>query len=237
MEPYESTPVKCGRAVSPRNAAPVRLHPKVGALDAGPRPRDTRAMTARPARLDAAIVALGFAVFGVGAACGGGSTNADVIGTTDAQSTVDAVSIRPNGSLRCNATECTLVCDTGFADCNGNSDDGCESNLRSTATSCGACGATCATGEPCLQGRCGCPMGMNVCGTVCANLSSDNSHCGACDRVCPGTSICQSGRCVCTAGLYVCASGCVNFNTDAMNCGNCARACTPPAQCVAGMCR
>ena len=54
----------------------------------------------------------------------------------------------------CTAGKCTGACQNGFGDCNGNkSADGCETNLGSDATSCGACGTKC-PGTRCLGGSC-----------------------------------------------------------------------------------
>jgi hypothetical protein len=47
----------------------------------------------------------------------------------------------------------TLDCEPGHADCNGVAADGCEIDLASEATSCGACGHGC-QGGPCQTGLC-----------------------------------------------------------------------------------
>ena len=64
----------------------------------------------------------------------------------------------PNGSEIgvCNGGVCTTACAPGFADCNGDSDDGCEVDLRSDAANCGACGIACdqRAGQPCIEGKC-----------------------------------------------------------------------------------
>jgi hypothetical protein len=56
----------------------------------------------------------------------------------------------------CNKGICAYECATGFADCNGSSADGCETNLRTHAGNCGACGNACdvAAGQPCVEGKC-----------------------------------------------------------------------------------
>ncbi len=56
----------------------------------------------------------------------------------------------------CNKGICALDCAPGFADCNGEASDGCETNIGLDATSCGACGAACDldAGQPCIEGKC-----------------------------------------------------------------------------------
>ncbi len=63
---------------------------------------------------------------------------------------------------------CGGTCAAGWADCNGNMQDGCESSLASES-SCGSCGNSCAPGDSCTNGRCvaslgGCPSGTVDCG-------------------------------------------------------------------------
>ena len=53
----------------------------------------------------------------------------------------------------CNDGECVLTCDDGWDDCDGNVDDGCESDVTSPR-SCGTCGNVCVSGEVCLAGDC-----------------------------------------------------------------------------------
>lgn len=60
-----------------------------------------------------------------------------------------------NASWACVASACGVVaCDVGFADCDAASANGCEVDLTSDATSCGACGRACAAGEHCVGGAC-----------------------------------------------------------------------------------
>lgn len=62
----------------------------------------------------------------------------------------------PNQVRSCNKGLCDYECAPGFADCNGNSADGCETNLRTHAGNCGACGNRCdvGAGQPCVEGKC-----------------------------------------------------------------------------------
>jgi len=51
---------------------------------------------------------------------------------------------------------CKRQCVAGRADCNGNSEDGCEVNTNSDPRNCGGCGVECdaAAGQACVGGRC-----------------------------------------------------------------------------------
>lgn len=62
----------------------------------------------------------------------------------------------PNQVRACDKGLCNYDCAPGFADCNGNTADGCEVNLRSHPGNCGACGNRCdnAAGQPCVEGKC-----------------------------------------------------------------------------------
>ncbi len=65
------------------------------------------------------------------------------------------------------------ACSGTLGDCNGNSSDGCEVNLQSDATHCGACGIACTTGQICSNGACQSPPTGQVPGTP---ISSPASH-------------------------------------------------------------
>ena len=54
----------------------------------------------------------------------------------------------------CAAMTCGLVCNPGFADCNGTNSDGCEANLAADASNCGRCGNVCPGGGACSGGTC-----------------------------------------------------------------------------------
>jgi hypothetical protein len=58
----------------------------------------------------------------------------------------------PNAFTSCLANHCELsACVHGFADCNADAKDGCETNLGSDALNCGACGNACTS---CSDGAC-----------------------------------------------------------------------------------
>jgi hypothetical protein len=52
---------------------------------------------------------------------------------------------------KCVNSKCSNPCVSGYADCNQNPADGCESNLQSKET-CGSCGHSCDLG--CMNGQC-----------------------------------------------------------------------------------
>ena len=56
----------------------------------------------------------------------------------------------------CRKGVCELDCSPGWADCDRDPKNGCETDLASTDAHCGACGNRCATqaGQPCIDGRC-----------------------------------------------------------------------------------
>ncbi len=112
----------------------------------------------------------------------------------------------PNGVGACTAGACALAaCNPGFADCDNNPANGCETNLNTSPGSCGACGRTCAFANAagsCALGVCtlgACNAGFADCdgnpGNGCeTNTARDVNHCGACGRAC-STNACVAGVC------------------------------------------
>jgi hypothetical protein len=154
-----------------------------------------------------------------------------------------------NAAATCAAGACVLgACAAGFANCDGNPANGCETDLRTSPANCGACSNRCAppnaTGT-CAAGVCGlgaCDAGFANCDGNAANgcevnTAADAANCGACGNLCRnyvfgGSTSCSAGACapVCNAGYANCDgnanNGCeASTNTNA-NCGNCARACS-----------
>jgi hypothetical protein len=58
-----------------------------------------------------------------------------------------------NGNATCTAGACNVACAPGFAECNQNLLDGCETSTTSDPHNCGACGHDC-FGTPCVAGAC-----------------------------------------------------------------------------------
>jgi hypothetical protein len=167
----------------------------------------------------------------------------------------------PNATAACKAGACAVSqCNAGFADCNMNAADGCETNTNTNNSNCGACGHVCsgANGtETCAGGVCtvaSCSAGFADCNMNAAdgcetNVATSVSNCGACGNVCSGTNgtpSCTASKCstTCNAGFASCdgnaANGCeTSTNTDPNNCGGCGQVCNLPnatAACTAGAC-
>jgi len=170
----------------------------------------------------------------------------------------------PNATPVCTEGACGIgMCNAGFADCNRNATDGCETNVNTSLTNCGMCGTTCATPNAtpvCAMGRCGvgtCNAGfvdcdMNASNGCEVNTRGDINNCGACGNRCPtpssGSASCINGVCgigACAPGTADCdmnvSTGCeTNTNNSLSNCGACGRVCPTPtngtAVCTAGVC-
>jgi hypothetical protein len=167
----------------------------------------------------------------------------------------------PNGTAACTGGTCTIVCTSGYANCDGNPSNGCEVNLQNNASNCGACGNICSTPNgtaACAGGTCQvavCNSGyadcnMNPSDGCEINTMIDPNNCGACGTVCStihGTSSCTNGTCSissCASGYADCdnnpSDGCeTSISTDPNNCGACNHVCsiqhgTP--SCFAGSC-
>ncbi len=77
------------------------------------------------------------------------TTDVNNCGTCGHQCTV------ANGTPGCDNGTCTVVaCNAGFADCDGNPSNGCETNTSNDSNNCGACGNKCSTGQTCVSGTC-----------------------------------------------------------------------------------
>ncbi|AKV00197.1 Tryptophan synthase alpha chain [Labilithrix luteola] len=63
---------------------------------------------------------------------------------------------RANQDSFCSKGICETACLPGFADCNGDPNDGCETDLTRHPAHCGACGHECdfGVGQPCIEGKC-----------------------------------------------------------------------------------
>jgi alpha-tubulin suppressor-like RCC1 family protein len=166
----------------------------------------------------------------------------------------------PAATPACRAGACGIgVCAGGFGDCDGDPMNGCETDTRTTAAHCGACGRQCppvANAEPtCAMGTCGfaCQPGFGDCDMDPSNgcevdLGTSAAHCGACGTACASlanaTVACMSGRCAvgtCAAGFADCdrlaANGCeVDTRTSPSHCGGCGMQCPVGQVCTAGTC-
>jgi len=172
-----------------------------------------------------------------------------------------ACEARPNTVTACVAGRCERPCATGFSDCDGDPNNGCEVDTRSDTTHCGACNTRCTppNGTPvCTASVCAiaaCTAGFGDCDANASNgcetdIRSTASHCGACGTACPSrpnaAALCADRACVlvCASGSQDCdgdpTNGCeVDIRTSANHCGACGRVCTVMGgvgQCMSGSC-
>lgn len=165
----------------------------------------------------------------------------------------------PNSMPACRVGRCQLSCTSGFGNCNGERDDGCETDLTTMVNNCGVCGRTCTSinAEPvcraalCTAGTCS-PNFANCDSdstTGCeVDTRTDSAHCGGCDNACSlphASSACQASACAvtaCTTPWGDCdgtaANGCeIDTTSNALHCSRCNTACGPRQGCVNSECR
>lgn len=73
----------------------------------------------------------------------------------------------------------SVSCDAGFADCDNDPANGCETALQVDASHCGACGAACESGQVCDgTGTCAvtCGPGLVNCSGTCVDTGADLSR-------------------------------------------------------------
>ncbi len=140
----------------------------------------------------------------------------------------------PSATAGCTGGRCVVsACNGGFADCDGAPDNGCETDIRTTPTACGACGRVCGLPNAtagCVGGQCSvaaCGPGFADCDGNPVNgcevdLRVSPLHCGACGTRCT-SNVCREGACQVFGGAYEtsdppCAS-CHNANPLSGGCG------------------
>ena len=163
-----------------------------------------------------------------------------------------------HGTTRCVAGACAPACEPGYADCDSDPNNGCETRTETDPTHCGSCAVACDTSfQVCADATCQvsmCPAGQGDCDGVTSDCETDLTgnlnDCGFCDNVCVasnGTPSCVDSSCVvaaCDPGFDDCdglaASGCeANLATDAAHCGGCGAPCSNShgtTGCVGGTC-
>ena len=130
------------------------------------------------------------------ASCDGNSNNGCEASTSTSVSncgTCGTICTNPNGTTSCVSGACTPVCAAGYASCDGNANNGCETSTT-TLTNCGACGTACALAsatESCATGSCAitaCDTGYGNCDAVtsngCEGALNTTSNCGVCGTTC-----------------------------------------------------
>jgi hypothetical protein len=163
-----------------------------------------------------------------------------------------------NAVVACVGGRCRSACNAGFADCDGNPGNGCEVNLLTNLSHCGACGMVCPAGASsspvcdmgvcaitCAAGRADCDANpVNGCeadlGSV-LTCGICSNRCGGATPVCvasPSGPSCGTG---CAAGQTRCGMACVDTQSSVDHCGACGNVCPggPGAArlCVGGACR
>ena len=144
----------------------------------------------------------------------------------------------------CHRGECAVgQCNPGFANCDGETANGCEANLLNDVATCGSCSG-CPTDThatyTCVNGTCqvaDCDQYYADCDGNPANgcevdTKTSTQHCGSCNIDCyvaNGEGVCVNGSCeiaTCDAGYKNCDNapfdGCdTAVLWDVTNCGNC----------------
>jgi hypothetical protein len=167
----------------------------------------------------------------------------------------------PNASPTCMGGACGIVCTTGYADCNSDLSDGCETSIATSVTNCGSCMHACTAGPQvmsmaCVASACAvatCNPGYADCNHAAfdgceVSVALDMNNCGICGHICTApnaTSSCSSGVCSimgCGTGFRDCdgayANGCEAYlATDPNNCGTCGNVCpSATPRCAGGLC-
>ncbi len=138
----------------------------------------------------------------------------------------------------CAGSSCDLTCPSGYGNCDGNPNNGCETNLNTSSSNCGSCGNQCPADQNCSSGQCVCSVGgYTSCSGTCRNLQTDISNCGSCGHACPADNLCTAGVCVaCAQGTNYCNGQCKNFTRDTNNCGSCGNVCPSGQTCINSSC-
>lgn len=124
-----------------------------------------------------------------------------------------------------------VVCNDGWADCDGDVSNGCETNLKTNNEHCGRCNNECNNGHLCEDGACStnCPANTVLCHDFCYPTAMHVKEC-------------NDGELVCIAGYQNCSGnpfdGCeVDTSTNSNSCGQCDKKCDSGKSCIGGECK
>ena len=198
---------------------------------------------------------------GMAGDCDGNTQNgceASLMDNTSACGSCDVTCMNAHGTTACLSGTCTPACEVGYADCDGDPNNGCETRSETDPANCGSCGVACDTSfQVCAGGACQvsmCPAGQGDCDGVTSDcetdLISNVADCGFCNNVClaaNGTPSCVASSCAiasCNPGFADCdglaASGCeASLANDPVHCGACAKTCSNQhgtTGCAGGVC-
>ena len=116
------------------------------------------------------------------------------------------VCFTPNGMASRINGQCRIAsCNAGFADCDGNPQNGCEVDITGDPRNCGSCNAICPAvtnaATICANSACGfvCNSGWAHCDldgpVACETPLGTNDNCGSCGDQCQGGKSCVGGVC------------------------------------------
>jgi len=164
------------------------------------------------------------------------------------------------GAATCVDSKCGVDCADGLGDCNEELSDGCEVDLTTTLSHCGACDSPCVLPNAvngCVDSKCvieSCNTGWGDCDSVLpgceTDLNTTPAHCSACNAACPArphaVSTCTAGVCgyTCEGSWTDCDgvadNGCeFDIASDPEHCGGCDTQCVTPfatPACNSGVC-
>jgi hypothetical protein len=162
-----------------------------------------------------------------------------------------------NATAMCAGGVCVLGgCNAGFKNCDGNDANGCEVNVQTDPTQCGACGSPCVVPNAtanCVGGVCGVGTctgtavdcdgdALNGCES---DTTVDSKNCGMCGNVCMNGETCEMGVCgtYCPKDKANCdndpLNGCETPLNSATDCAFCGDTCNPAnssSHCDMGTC-
>lgn len=67
----------------------------------------------------------------------------------------------PHGAAACDGGACSVTCEAGFGNCDGDPTNGCEADFKTDLAHCGACGGDC-EGGTCKDGVCECAASTTI---------------------------------------------------------------------------